>query len=102
MSYEYFYLYKKANIEETGGIPSSDMKLYTEEDYDFDAFLNVLGCYRTNSRVHFYSSKNGEEVWDIFSQLKTHLEKKYDKNEWFVYTGANGSTIIQLTKTKTV
>ncbi len=95
--YEYFYLYKKPNLEETAGIPTNDMNLYTEENYEFDAFLNVLGCYRTDSRVHFYSPKKGKDVWDTFSQLKSHLEKKYNKNEWFVHTGAHGSCIIQLT-----
>jgi hypothetical protein len=97
MSYEYFYLYKKSNIEETAGIPSSDMKLYIDDDYEFDAFLNILGCYRTDSKIHFYSPKKSADVWDIFSQLKKHLENKYNKNEWFVHTSAPGSCIIQLT-----
>lgn len=98
--YEYFYLYKKPNLDETGGIPTQDFVVYTTEDFPFDMYLNVMGCYRTDSKIHFYKPKTGEEVWDVFSSLKSHLDKHYNKNEWFVHTGANGSCIIQLTSLK--
>jgi hypothetical protein len=98
---EYFYLYKKPNLEETAGIPSQDLMLYKDEDFNFDMYLSHIGCYRADSKIHFHKPmETGEAVWDIFSKIKDFLETNNYYNEFFVHTGVSGACIIQLTNLK--